>query len=179
MTITESRKAFIDFSEPIIKNQLSALIRKEDAVGLITLEDLVKKNQLAAKATPPEATVSFGVVKNGATYQRLSSTADEVGHEIFTGFRPETIVDSVVSGKDKAVEGRFAMILESTTADYLAGNNCNLTALPDTRNLHPRDHAIGLQKGSPYLAQINQAIKELKADGTMDKLFAKYWKSNC
>lgn len=180
LTITEERKRFVDFTEPIIENQLSALIRKEDATGLTTMEDLVKRNQEAAKSTPPGAIVSYGVVKGGSTYSRLSSTTDEVGREIFSALRPESLMPSINSGKEKVVaEGGFAMIVESTMADYIVGQNCNLTALPDTRNIHPRLHAIALAKGSPYLEPINQAIRELKADGTMASLKAKYWKKNC
>lgn len=179
MTITDERKNYVDFTEPIIRNQLSALIRKEDATGLTTMEDLVKKNQLAAKSTPPGAIVSFGVIKGGSTYQRLSSTADEVGREIFTALTPDTLMPSSASAKEKVAAGGFAMIIESTMAEYIVGLNCNFTALSDTRNIHPRNHAIALTKGSPLLASINQAIQELKADGTMDSLKAKYWKNNC
>lgn len=173
------RKRFVDFTEPIIENQLSALIRKDDAAGLTTLEDLVKKNQEAAKLTPPGTVVSLGVVKGGSTYERLSTTPDEVGRQIFSSLKPENLMPTISSGQMKATAGGFAMIIESTMADFIVGQNCNLTALPDIRNIHPRLHAIALAKGSPYLASFNQAIRELKADGTVDKLKAKYWKKTC
>lgn len=181
LTITEERQALVDFTEPILENQLSALIHKKDAAGLNSLEDLVRRNQQQQSASSSSPTVvALGVLKDGSIYGKLNATADKVGRAIFSSFTADTLVPSFWMGVDRAGEGGFAMIVESTTADYLTGNgrHCNLTSLPDRRGLFPRQHAIVLAKGSPLLEQFNKAIRQLKADGTMDRLKEKYWRAN-
>src|SRR5699024_5589726 len=86
---------------------------------------------------------------------------------------------SAKEGFDRVNAGRYAFIVESTFAEYLTGLYCNLTMLYDHRSLYPRQFAIALHKGSPYLSQFNKAIRKLKADGTIRRLQAQYWTNRC
>lgn len=178
LTVTESRQRYIDFTEPFMENQLSAIIRKEDAVGLKTLEDLVQQNE--AYETQ-RTNIAYGTYRTGSTFFYLSRSRDPVARQMYTWMsrHPEALVTSAKEGFDRVNAGRYAFIVESTFAEYLTGLYCNLTILYDTRQLYPRQFAIALPKGSPYLKLFNEAIRELKANGVIDRLKAKYWTNRC
>lgn len=178
LTVTESRQRYIDFTEPFMENQLSAIIRKEDAVGLKTLEDLVRQNEaFEAQRT----NIAYGTYRTGSTFFYLSRSHDPVARQMYSWMsrHPEALVTSAKEGFDRVNAGRYAFIVESTFAEYLTGLYCNLTILYDTRQLYPRQFAIALPKGSPYLKSFNEAIRELKANGVIDRLKAKYWTNRC
>src|SRR5699024_2646867 len=117
----------------------------------------------------------------GATYARLSETTDNIGQAIFTSIQanPASKVKSTIDGLEKVKDGNYAMIVESLTAEYISGRNCNLTALSDPRGIYPRDYGLALPKGSQHLTAFNKAIQELKADGTIATLKNVYWIKIC
>ena len=178
MTITEARKRFVDFTEPFITNQLAAIVQREDVQGLVTLEDLVNKNE-QVKNSGDE--VAYGSITSGATIYKLSKTTDKVGKSIFDWLQanPKSMVNSMKLGLEKVQQGKYALIVESTYAEYITGQNCNLTILNDNRSLYSREFAIALQKESPYLEPFNKAIRELKQDGSIDRLRKIYWENKC
>ena len=75
--------------------------------------------------------------------------------------------------------GRFALLVHYNMAVHIAGKHCHLAVLPDAHSLLPRKLVIALNKGSVYLDRFNGAIRDLKADGTIEKLRTKYWRTNC
>lgn len=166
-----------------MENQLAALVKKEDATGLTTLEDLVKKNQLAAKAEPKGKEITFAVIAGGSTSQRISGTTDEVGVAIRENLNANaaSAVPNSMVGKERAEAGGVAFLVETTQGEYMSGNNCALVALPDTRGIYPQNYAFALPKADTAgrLAAFNKAIDELKADGSITALKSKYWPKKC
>ena len=75
--------------------------------------------------------------------------------------------------KLKRVEG---VLLEKTVAEAYVKNNPNMrfTVLNDIE----MGYAVLLQKESPLIPEINQAIEVLKANGTMEKLQKKWLDEN-
>lgn len=178
--MTESRRRYVDFTVPFLENQLAAIIRREDAVGLNTLEDLVKVNDIYNRMESHKS-ISYGTYRTGSTYYHLAKSRDPIAHRMYSWMlrHPEALVTSAKEGFDRVNAGRYAFVVESTFAEYLSGLYCNLTTLYDTRSLYPRKFAIALPKGSPYLQAFNDAIHELKADGTISRLKSLYWNSEC
>lgn len=188
LTVTDSRRKFVDFTIPFLENQLSAIIRRDDAEGLRTLEDLVTMNEINRASengnlqqASSRGVISYGTYRTGSTYFHLSKSRDPVAVRMYNWMlrNQHALVGSAKEGFDRVNAGRYAFIVESTFAEYLTGLYCNLTTLYDTRSLYPRQFAIALPKGSPYLGAFNKAIRELKANGAIEKLRTLYWHNRC
>ncbi|XP_075679111.1 putative glutamate receptor isoform X2 [Dermatophagoides pteronyssinus] len=186
LTVTDVRKRYVDFTDSFLENQLAAIIRRDDAVGLRTLEDLVQLNEINHNrqdlpTNERNDLLTYGTYKTGATYFHLSKHRDPIARKIFEWmFRnPDALVRSAKEGFERVNAGRYAFIVESTFAEYLTGIYCNLTMLYDTRSLYPRRFAIALPKGSPYIQSFNKVIRELKATGAIERLRQQYWINRC
>jgi len=82
----------------------------------------------------------------------------------------KTGMDAILDLKNKRLD---AIVLDSAPAQRLVAANSGLKVL-DTP-LTNEEYAIAMPKGSGTLvAQVNDALKALKADGTYDKLLAHY-----
>lgn len=185
LTVTESRRRYVDFTDPFLENQLAAIIRRDDAAGLRTLDDLVTLNEITRSTDvglrSRRGVIAYGTYRTGSTFYHLSRSRDPVAVQMYSWMvrHPEALVTSAKEGFDRVNAGRYAFIVESTFAEYLTGIYCNLTMLYDTRSLYPRQFAIALAKGSPYLPMFNKAIHELRADGTIRQLQEQYWSNRC
>ena len=79
----------------------------------------------------------------------------------------------------RAVQQPIALIIEPRLARWYGNRFCDLVLLPDTNRILPRTIAVALQRGSPYKAPFDGAIKQLQLDGTIRRLEAKYWPRLC
>ena len=70
----------------------------------------------------------------------------------------------------------FALITETSFAEYITGYNCDLTYIVDENNIFSHQYAMAVQKNSVYLDKFNTAIRQLKANGKIDRLRNRYWK---
>ena len=70
-------------------------------------------------------------------------------------------------------------IAQWSSLEYIVGKDCQLVAFPDDSGLDNIQYAIAVQKDSPWLGQINEAIKQLKASGKLAELKKKYWTNSC
>ena len=83
---------------------------------------------------------------------------------------------SLKDGLEKVNSTAYAFIVEKTYAEYITGINCDLTFIDDNNNYFPRQFAIALNKNSNHTERFNTAIKQLKANGYIDRLRNRYWK---
>lgn len=183
LTETDQRKEYVQFSEPMITSQLAALIRRDIAKDFTKLEDIVAYNDVQLRDAKPDNQIGFGAVGHGATIYKLNNSEDPNAKKMAAWIvaHPEDKLKSRQAGVQRVIEGRFTMVLERTFADYEAQrNNCSLVALYDQGGaIFERNQSIALPKDSNYAAAISAALVELKKDGTVDKLRAKYWKNEC
>ena len=98
------------------------MVKASDATGLTTLEDLVKKNLLAAKADPPGVVLSFAVVNNGATQNRINQTTDEIGVAIRENLAANagSAVPTTMVGRSQAEAGGVAFLMETSQGEYIS-----------------------------------------------------------
>jgi ABC-type amino acid transport substrate-binding protein len=92
---------------------------------------------------------------------------------------PDVLIDNAKEGIDRVNNSRYAFIIETSFAQFLSGKYCNLTYIEDKLNHFLRQYAIALPKDSPLKQSFNNAIKELKANGILDRLKVKYWNNKC
>ena len=152
MTVTDERKEVVDFSDAYYDAVQYVIVPADSSIG--TAEDLVGK--------------TIGV--------QLGTTGD---------FLAQDIEGSTVSSYNKAVDavndllnGRSDLVIvDKNPALVFAGMYPDdVVALDGAQfGFEVENYAIAMPKGDAELADaINNAIKELKADGTFDKLVAEY-----
>ena len=154
--ITEERAQKYDFTEPYAYNR-TAIIVKEDNDDIQTFEDLNGKHTAN--------TIS-------STYAEL---AEKYGADV-------TGVDDLNQTFELLLSGRIDATLnaELTYYDYMKAHpdaKIKIAALTDDAS----EVAIPLRKGAAsdnLRAAINQALEELRADGTLSELSVKYFGSD-
>ncbi|MBB2912937.1 polar amino acid transport system substrate-binding protein [Streptosporangium becharense] len=154
MTITEERKANIDFSEPYFDATQALLAKK--GLGVKTLEEIKAKNlRLGAQAS----TTGLDYVKK-------------------QGLDPKEFADSpkellgLQSGQVDVIVQDLPVVLTWLKKPEIA-DKFELVASLDTGE----QYGIGLKKGADpvLLKTINETIAQAKSDGTYDEIFVKWF----
>ena len=152
----------------------------------MTLTDEIMQNAACTKAYAKNAQVV--VVKEGTEY---SSTADLVGKTVLAeaGSAGESAIqdDENLSQADyvsKSVQTDCLMevaagtadaaVLDLTLAKAMIGEGTDYANLKIVDELNAEEYGVAFRKGSDAAEAVNAAFDELKADGTLEALAAKY-----
>ena len=153
MTITDARKANIDFSTPYLQADQSLMVRK----GLSPLPKNtadVKKLTLCAQTGTTGADFIKTKIKPSKTALFPNST-EQMYSLLRSGKCDATLYDAPINGLEaKAKPGKYGPIVARFKTGELYG--------------------APLAKGSKLLPALNKAMKELIADGTVSKLAKQY-----
>jgi polar amino acid transport system substrate-binding protein len=155
VSITDERKAAMDFTDPYIINSQAILIRVEDQ-GLAVADFEGGAKKLAAQANTTDAALAETIVgkENVQAYDTFTAAILALQNKD---------VDGVV------INGANAAAYEQEFAGSLVAGIKDLQADP-----------LGLvfRKGDANVAAFNEGLAAIKADGTLDQLIAKYWTAN-
>ena len=147
ITVTEDRKKQIDFTTSYVKADQVIIMRKGDAIA--GPEDLKGKRIGVQHGT----TGDLYVTENLQEPERFQDGA--------------LAVASLVTGKIHAV------VLDSAPAEEHVARNKGICILPTA--LVSEEYAMAINKSRPeLLAMFNRTMAEMKADGTMDTIWARY-----
>ena len=152
----------------------------------MTLTDEIMANAACTKAYAKNAQVV--VVKDGTEY---TSTADLVGKTVLAeaGSAGESAIqdDENLSQADyvsKSVQTDCLMevaagtadaaILDLTLANAMIGEGTDYANLKIVDELNAEEYGVAFRKGSDAAEAVNAAFDELKTDGTLEALAAKY-----
>ena len=97
-----------------------------------------------------------------------------------TRFYPSVFTESNEEGIAKVREEKFAFVLPSTIGEYISQKApCDLTTVD--RFLLNRGFGLVVEKGSPLLPILNNALHKLRNNGFIDRTYNKWWtkKSDC
>ena len=157
LTVTEERKQNIDFSDTYATG-VQVIIVPEGS-DIATVDDLEGK--------------AIGCQESTTGYIYCSDTPENGGYgeENVTAFpNGANAVQALLTGKIDCV------VIDQEPAKAFVAENEGLKIL-DTEFV-TEDYAIGVSKDNPaLLAAVNSALAELKADGTVDEILAKYIKA--
>ena len=149
--ISVSRTDYVDFSYKYLANGQCVVT---STANLVTLNS---KEAFAGKK---------GMAEGG-------SAGEELAQELSTNY---TATDSQAKALIELKNGTVDFIvIDSTMANAMVGKG-DYAAL-SVNNAIPteaEEYAIGFRKGSDFTAKVNEAIKELSADGTLAAIAAKY-----
>lgn len=157
ITVTPEREEVVDFSEQYfaVGNTRNVALVKDDGV-LNETKDLKGK----------KIGVQFGSIQAELAYQMEESYDLEV--ESLKSYAP--LVEEVKNG---IIDGMF---VEEPIAKKLMEQNDGLKYFDVTEGKDIDGNAIAFKKGSSLKAEFNDAIAQMKENGTMDKLIDKWFK---
>ncbi|XP_040899896.1 glutamate receptor ionotropic, kainate 3 [Toxotes jaculatrix] len=125
--------------------------------------------------------IEYGVVKDGATMSFFKKSKVSTFEKMwaFMSSKPSTsLVKSIEDGIQRVLKSDYALIMESTTIDYITRRNCNLTQVGGI--IDSKGYGIGTPLGSPYRDKITIAILSILEDGRLHMLKEKWWSgSSC
>jgi polar amino acid transport system substrate-binding protein len=150
MTITAERAEQIDFSDVYYESIQSLLV--PEGSSITSIADLV-------------AGVRVGV-QSGTTGEEYAEE-NASGAEIVGFENPGDLLTALIAGTIDAVL-QDAPVNE----DHAASNPTVVVETYDTGE----SYGIAFEKGSPLVADVNAALATLRADGTYDALFDKYFR---
>lgn len=148
MTVTEERMQSVDFTDTYATSTQVIIVAEGS--------DITNVDGLTGKI--------IGV--------QLGTTGDMLAGDIegATVERYNKGMEAVESLKQNKVD---AVVIDQATAKAFVSNNEGITILDEA--LTDEEYAIAVKKGNTELVEkMNGAIADLKADGTLDKIVAKY-----
>lgn len=151
MTVTEDRLMSVDFTDTYASSTQVTIVKEGSEIT--SAEGL--KNKIIGVQLGTTGDVLAGDIE-GATVERYNKGLEAV--------------QSVVQGKIDAV------VIDEATAKAFAANTEGIKILDE--KMSDEEYAIAVKKGNTELVtKMNAAIKELKAEGKLDEIVAKYVKA--
>lgn len=153
LTITPERAAKVDFTKPYYESGLSIMARKDDA-SIKGVKDL--ENKVLCAEIGSSGSVFMSKIK---------------GAKIRTSIRRVK----------PSFKGREAIVNDKPVNEYFltqkASANLNLREVPGV--LKAENYGFAIRKGDDKLrARLDKALDEIRADGTYDKIYAKWFGGN-
>ena len=154
ITITDERKQTMDFSDPYFDaNQLIAV--KADS-KVTRFDDLKALKVGVQTGTTGDEAVAKLQGKNSANIKRFEST-------------PLALKELEAGGVDAVVADNGVVI------NYVTNNSGARFKTVNDAAFVPEHYGIPVKKGNTdLLAKINKGLAEIRADGTYDRIYAKY-----
>ena len=155
VSITDERKQTMDFSDPYIVVSQAVLMRVEDE-GM-TIDDIKNGGKkLAAQTATTNATLA----------EELVGRDNVALYDTFTG--------AVVALQNGDVAG---VIIDGTSAAAYEKEFAG-SLIIGIKGLKSDPLGLVFRKGDEKVAAFNEGLAAIVADGTMEKLTAKYWSAN-
>lgn len=150
MTITDELKKSMDISDAYVINA-QVIVMKADAIEKYKTTDDMKELTFAVEAGSAGA-----------------SAAKNAGLKTKEVDLQTTALTEVKAGTSDAC------VIDITMAKAMVGEGTSYADLAVGISLTEEEYGVGCRQGSALVSKINEATKELAADGTMKKLAEKY-----
>ena len=155
VTITAERKGTMDFSDPYFDAQ--QLIAVKESSKIAKFADLKKLKVGVQTGTTGDEAVTKLLGKTSAAIKRFEST-------------PLALKELEAGGVDAVVADNGVVI------NYVANNPGGKFKSIADKEFVPEQYGIALKKGNTELqAKLNKGLAEIRADGTYDAIFSKYF----
>jgi polar amino acid transport system substrate-binding protein len=155
ITITDERKQSMDFTDPYFDAHQLIAVKRNSKVS--KFEDLNKLKVGVQTGTTGDEAVTKLQGKNSTHIKRFEST-------------PLALRELEAGGVDAVVADNGVVI------NYVANNpRANFKAVTDPA-FQPEQYGIAVRKGNAeLLGKLNKGLADIKADGTYDQIYAKYF----
>ena len=155
VTITAERKQTMDFSDPYFDAQQLIAVKNNSKIAKFA--DLKKLKVGVQTGTTGDEAVTKLQGKTSANIKRFEST-------------PLALKELEAGGVDAVVADNGVVI------NYVANNPGGKFKSIADKEFVPEQYGIALKKGNAELqAKVNKALAEIKADGSYDAIYTKYF----
>lgn len=157
ITITDERKQSMDFSEPYFEARQLIAVAK-GVTDVKTFQDLKNKKVAVQTGTTGDEVVQKLLGKTNPNIKRFENM-------------PLALKELETGGVDAAVGDNGVVI------NYVKNNPQNgISSVEDTKSFAPEYYGFPVKKGNKELLdKVNAGIKAIKADGTYEQIYNKYF----
>ncbi len=152
MTISDEVKDNCDVSKAYVKNA-QVVVMKKDAIANYADVESMKDLKFTAEA----GSAGEEAIKENELDGKYTPVADQ-----------QSAVLAVMGGQADAC------VIDITMAKSMTAEGSDYASLGYSLELTSEEYGIGFRKSSDLTEKVNQAMDELKADGTLDELAKKY-----
>jgi len=154
ITITDERKQSMDFSAPYFDAHQLIAVKSDSKVA--RFDDLKNLRVGVQTGTTGDETISKLQGKNSTNIKRFEST-------------PLALKELEAGGIDAVVADNGVVV------NYVANNAASKFRTVNDPAFVPEQYGIAVRKGNAeLLAKVNQGLAAIRADGTYDRIYAKY-----
>jgi len=150
MTLTDEVKNGMSCTDPYVVNSQVLVMPSDKIENYKKVEDLKDLKFVAESGSAGEKAIK------DAGYECTAVTAQS---------------DALLEVSSGAAD---ACVIDITMAKAMTGEGSSYADLKPGLSLTSEEYGIGFRKGSDMTAEVNKIIKELKADGSLQKLADKY-----
>ena len=155
ITITDERKQTMDFSTPYFDAQQLIAVKKNSKVG--KFDDLKKLKVGVQTGTTGDEVVTKLQGKNSTNVKRFEST-------------PMALKELESGGVDAVVADNGVVI------NYVNNNAAAGFKTVSDKGFVPEQYGLAVKKGNTELLEkLNKGLADIKADGTYDQIYTKYF----
>jgi polar amino acid transport system substrate-binding protein len=155
ITITDERKQTMDFSSPYFDAQQLIAVKKTSKVG--KFDDLRKLKVGVQTGTTGDEVVTKLLGKNSTNVKRFEST-------------PLALKELESGGVDAVVADNGVII------NYVTNNSAAGFKTVSDKSFAPEQYGLAVKKGNTELLEkLNKGLADIKADGTYDQIYTKYF----
>lgn len=151
MTITDEVKRNTSVSDPYVKNAQVVVMPKDTAGGYDAVELL-----------------------QGLNFAVEAGSAGEAAVKDLTGVTCTSVQSQASALMETAAGTADACVIDITMANAMTGPGTGYENLVIAMELSSEEYGIGFRKDSDLTQKVNDIMKNLMADGTLDALAAKY-----
>ncbi|XP_024122285.1 glutamate receptor ionotropic, kainate 1 isoform X2 [Oryzias melastigma] len=131
-------------------------------------DDLAKQSRIEYGAVRDGSTMTFFKKSKISTYEKMWA---------FMSSRKNTaLVKNNKEGITRVLTTDYAMLMESTSIEYISQRNCNLTQIGGL--IDSKGYGVGTPIGSPYRDKVTIAILQLQEEGKLHMMKEKWWRGN-
>ncbi|KAM9201489.1 glutamate receptor ionotropic, kainate 1 isoform 8-T8 [Dugong dugon] len=131
-------------------------------------DDLAKQTKIEYGGLRDGSTMTFFKKSKISTYEKMWA---------FMGSRQQTaLVKNSDEGIQRVLTTDYALLMESTSIEYVTQRNCNLTQIGGL--IDSKGYGVGTPIGSPYRDKITIAILQLQEEGKLHMIKEKWWQGN-
>uniref|UniRef100_A0A8C8A3Y2 Glutamate receptor n=1 Tax=Oryzias sinensis TaxID=183150 RepID=A0A8C8A3Y2_9TELE len=131
-------------------------------------DDLAKQTKIEYGAVRDGSTMTFFKKSKISTYEKMWA---------FMSSRKNTaLVKNNREGIQRVLTTDYALLMESTSIEYISQRNCNLTQIGGL--IDSKGYGVGTPIGSPYRDKVTIAILQLQEEGKLHMMKEKWWRGN-
>ena len=156
LSILEDLKQNIDYSNPYSANMQVCVVKKENLDKFATLESMANAKLTAESKSAGEKSITDDKNLKNGQFTAVLSQQDAL-LEVKSGTADVAVIDGVMARACVGDDTSFA----------------DLAIVPGIE-LSKEEYGVGFRKGSDLTAEVNKALDELIADGTVAKIAEKY-----